>query len=123
MKDRLKQCRLDAKFSQKYVAISVGVATPTISQWESGAKSPSVENLWKLADLYGTSVDYLIGRVDKTGKSARKTPALSQDARQLAADYSTLSKQGKEYIRQQMAMALKVYPGESESVFSADMAE
>ena len=116
MKDRLKQCRLDAKFSQKYVAISVGVATPTISQWESGIKSPSVENLWKLADLYGTSVDYLIGRVDRMGKSARKQPAVSQDARQLASDYSTLSKQGKEYIRQQMVMALKVYPGESVSL-------
>ena len=116
MKDRLKQCRLDAKFSQKYVAISVGVATPTISQWESGTKSPSVENLWKLADLYGTSVDYLIGRTDRAGKPVHQQPSVRQDARQLASDYSTLSRQGKEYIRQQMAMALKVYPGESVSL-------
>lgn len=116
MKDRLKQCRLDAKYSQKYVALCVGVATPTVSMWENGVKTPSIDNLVRLADLYGTTVDYLVGRVDRSGKPARKARPASQDARQLLADYEKLSKQGREYIRQQMAMALKIYPGEPVSL-------
>lgn len=116
MKDRLKQCRIDAKYSQKAVAISIGVATPTVSMYESGTKTPSLDKLARLADLYGTTVDYLIGRVDQAGEPLRRDPPMPADARQLLDNYSSLSPQGKEYIRQQMAMALKVYPGESLSL-------
>lgn len=97
MKDRLKHCRVSAKFSQKYVAISVGVATPTVSQWESGAKSPTLENIIKLADLYGTSVDYLIGRGDQT-KPVQPSPRLSEYDRQLITYTRRLNAQGMEKI-------------------------
>ena len=49
-------------YSQKFVAVSIGVAAATVSQWESGAKNPSRESIGKLADLYGVTIDYLLGR-------------------------------------------------------------
>lgn len=115
MNDRLRQCRIDAGYSQKYVALCVGVSMPTVSMWESGAKSPSIDNLMKLADLFNTSIDYLVGRIDKAGRSSRHNPPLSQDARRLLSDYASLSAQGKEYIRQQMEIAKKIY-GQSDAV-------
>ena len=35
-----------------------------ISDWRSGNKVPSADNLVKLADYFGVSVDYLLGRDD-----------------------------------------------------------
>ena len=42
----------------------LGVSQPTLSSWESGRKSPTIENLEKMADLYDVTTDYLLGRTD-----------------------------------------------------------
>ena len=50
-----------AGLSAAEVARRIGVSQPAVSQWDSGAKVPSVEMLCKLADLYCVSTDYLLG--------------------------------------------------------------
>ncbi len=40
----------------------LGVSQPTLSAWEGGRKSPSLGSLEKMADLYGVSTDFLLGR-------------------------------------------------------------
>ena len=40
----------------------LGISQPTLSAWEGERKSPSVEGLEKMADLYSVSTDYLLGR-------------------------------------------------------------
>ena len=57
-----REARENAGFSQKYVAITLGVQPPNVSRWESGVTFPTVENLMKLADLYQVTTDYLLGR-------------------------------------------------------------
>lgn len=42
----------------------LGVSQPTLSSWEAGRKSPTIENLKKMADLYDVTTDYLLGRTD-----------------------------------------------------------
>lgn len=79
--NRYKQCRLDNHMSQKFVALSVGVSPPMVSQWENGVKEPSRETLIKLADLFGVYTDYLL---DHETVSAEK---------KLAAKSSELDKQ------------------------------
>lgn len=59
--NRFKECREKTLYSQKQVALILGVKPPQISKWESGAGSPSRENCIKLAKLYNVSVDYLLG--------------------------------------------------------------
>ena len=66
---RLRECRENARLSQKFVAISLGVAAPSVANWERGKTNPTHENIVKLADLYGVSVDYLLGRTDKENKT------------------------------------------------------
>ena len=66
---RLRECRENARLSQKYVAISLGVSAPSVANWERGKTNPTHENIVKLADLYGVSVDYLLGRTDKENKT------------------------------------------------------
>lgn len=40
----------------------LGVSQPTLSAWEGGRKSPSIEKLELMADVYEVSTDYLLGR-------------------------------------------------------------
>jgi phage repressor protein C with HTH and peptisase S24 domain/DNA-binding Xre family transcriptional regulator len=48
----------------KDLAEKIGVYPPRLSDWKSGRlKSPSIDNLEKIADYFNVSVDYLLGRV------------------------------------------------------------
>ena len=59
--ERLQQKRSNLKLSQKQVANAVGVNPSVISNYETGERTPSVEVLVKLANLYRCSSDYLLG--------------------------------------------------------------
>ena len=39
----------------------LGVSQPTLSAWEGERKNPSVESLIQMSELYGVSVDFLLG--------------------------------------------------------------
>ena len=60
---KFKQCRENAGLTQKETAISLGVSVQTVSCWETERKFPTLDNLVKLADLYHTTTDELLGRI------------------------------------------------------------
>jgi len=47
------------------LAAIVGISSGNMYDWRSGRSRPSVEALGKLADFFGVSVDYLLGRTSK----------------------------------------------------------
>lgn len=57
---RLKALRQKKRFSQKVVAARIGVTRATISAYENNLTTPSVEQLVKLALLYGASLDSML---------------------------------------------------------------
>ena len=62
MNRRLKEARQQKKIKLTEIAEIIGVSQPTMSSWEAGRADPSLENLVKLAEIYGVTVDYLLGR-------------------------------------------------------------
>lgn len=96
---RLRECRENAKLSQKYVAITLGIASPSVANWERGKTRPSNENVVKLADLYGVSVDYLLGRTDNPNESAGQSFTLTADELTLLKRYRALDDEDKELLR------------------------
>ena len=46
------------------MAERLGVSQPTLSSWESERKAAPLEALVKMADIYGVTTDYLLGRDD-----------------------------------------------------------
>ena len=42
----------------------LGVSQPTLSAWEGERKSPPIDSLENMADLYGVSADFLLGRCE-----------------------------------------------------------
>lgn len=59
---RLKELREKAGYSQYSFADKFGVAQSTVGSWESGKREPNFETMQRLADFFGVSVDYLLGR-------------------------------------------------------------
>ena len=51
----------------------LGVSQPTLSAWEGERKSPSIDKLERMADVYRVSTDYLLGRIS-TYKSTPSSP-------------------------------------------------
>jgi transcriptional regulator with XRE-family HTH domain len=49
--------------------MELGVKPPSVSDWESGKTNPSMENLKLLAELYGVTTDYLLGREEAQQKA------------------------------------------------------
>ena len=59
--ERLQKQRMNMKLSQKEVAVAIGVSPSVISNYEVGARVPSLESLIALAGLCHCSTDYLLG--------------------------------------------------------------
>ena len=62
--ERLKSLRLEKKLKQEEVAKSLKIAVRSYCRYEYGEREPNASVLWRMADFYGVSVDYLIGRTD-----------------------------------------------------------
>lgn len=60
--ENIRSLRIDNGYTQKQIAAYLGISQNTYSQYELGVLNYSVETLEKLADFYGVSVDYLLGR-------------------------------------------------------------
>lgn len=54
--------RLKAGMSKAGMANAIGVKSETISRWQSGQLEIRASKIVALADLFGVSSDYLLGR-------------------------------------------------------------
>ena len=62
--ENIRKLRLDNGYTQKQIAEMLGVSQNTYSQYEIGVLNYPVDVIIKLADFYGTTTDYLLGRTD-----------------------------------------------------------
>lgn len=62
--NRLRQAREKKGWTQVYVAKLLGMTSQSLSNYERGERDPDTPLLNRLAELYGVSTDYLLGRTD-----------------------------------------------------------
>ncbi len=62
LSERIKKLRLSCGLNQVELGLELSVTKQTVSNWENNNIMPSVEVLTKLADFFGVSTDYLLGR-------------------------------------------------------------
>lgn len=65
--ERLREQRFLHGYNQAYVAKYMQVSQVSISNWERGVKEPSFQALIDLANLFGKTIDYMLG-VEKAEK-------------------------------------------------------
>ena len=62
--ERIRNLREDADLTQQQMADKLFINRRTYSSYEIGVRGMPVEILSQIADIFGTSTDYLIGRTN-----------------------------------------------------------
>jgi transcriptional regulator with XRE-family HTH domain len=83
---RLKLARENRKLSQGELAQRSGLQPSAISHFETGSRSPSFDNLKKLADALEVSTDYLIGRSEQLTTSGPTAQTLFRHAENISSN-------------------------------------
>ena len=68
---RLKLCREARGINKATMAHDLNITASSMTYYESGAAIPSADKLYAIADYLNTSIDYLVGRIDKSTESVR----------------------------------------------------
>lgn len=77
--ERIRQHRQRAGLSQEAVADLVGVSRQAVTKWETGQSAPSTENLFRLAEIFATTVDLLIAEENAPSSVAREMYRLMKE--------------------------------------------
>jgi transcriptional regulator with XRE-family HTH domain len=83
---RLKAARELRQLSQSQLAEKAQLQPSAISHFEIGTRSPSFDNLKRLADALDVTTDYLIGRSDSPQVSAETAVRFFRHADNLSAE-------------------------------------
>ena len=65
LNENIKKLRLSQGLNQVEFAKILCVTKQCVSNWENDNIVPSIEMLCKIADFFGVSTDYLLGRSEK----------------------------------------------------------
>ena len=118
--ERLKELRCEKGVTITQVARSCKVSIQCISSLEMGKRNPTGSTIAMLADYFGVSADYLLGRSDDFGyvtvQSSPTVPALSDGERELIECYRSLS----EKYRGVALDTMRALSGKSESLADKD---
>lgn len=60
--ERIYELRKEGGFTQEEIAAELNVSRQTVSNWETGTAQPTIDKAIELANLYGVSMDELIGK-------------------------------------------------------------
>lgn len=63
--ERLKNLRKERRWSSKEMAEYLGVSQRAYLYYESATNYPNIPGLLKLADFFGVTTDYLLGRSEE----------------------------------------------------------
>lgn len=84
--DELRKLRKQKKLNQASLAEAVGMSQATVAAWENGTRKPDVETISFLADYFGVTVDYLMGREEPAKDGAEAYPPHLQEAYRVLSD-------------------------------------
>ena len=74
--ERIRDLRESRRLLQTELAELLGVNQRTYSRYELGEVAVSLDVIDRLADFYGTSVDFLMGRTNRMQPYPRTAPAV-----------------------------------------------
>ena len=97
---RLKELREENNLTQSEVAKQCNLSCQCISSLEMGARNPTGSTIIALADLFGVTSDYLLGRSDEFDKPIRQsTIQYSAEEQKLIENYRGLSQPLKDMLQ------------------------
>ena len=65
MRNRLRELRKSRGYTQISLQMHTGIEQALLSKFENGERVPPTETLFRLAEFYNVSIDYILYRTDK----------------------------------------------------------
>lgn len=91
MLEHLSILRKKRKWSLQETADQLGIAKSTYAGYESGYREPSLQSLSQMADLFETTVDFILGRTEEDKHSLEITNLLKNSDHRISIDGEHLS--------------------------------
>ncbi|SIT91488.1 helix-turn-helix domain-containing protein [Edaphobacillus lindanitolerans] len=110
---RLRSLRMKEKLTQAQMAEKIGVARTTYAMYEQGKREPDNETLAKIADYFGVTTDYLLGRTDEPVQPKHVQVGVSNE------DYHSLSPYQKEVLDFMLASETLAFHDQPEDLLEA----
>lgn len=107
----LKQLRKDRGLTQTEVANYLKITVSAYGNYELGQRSPTPETLLKLADFFGVTVDYLLGREDETPASVH-TPTTNEQT-EAERELLTLFRELSPYLKDLTLQTMRNWAGKA----------
>lgn len=100
MENRIKELRIRKKMSQLTLGVRVGCSQNAISQIENGKADPRASVLIEMAELFGVSIDYMLGFSEQKITVERKDrmTQLIDLSGEYTEKYARLSKESKKTV-------------------------
>ncbi len=65
MSERIKELRKEKNIGQNKLAEEIKISNASISYYETGKQEPTAETIFKLANYFNVSADYILGLKDE----------------------------------------------------------
>ena len=99
MLKNLKLLREESGMTQKQLAEAIGVSQQAINKYENHNIEPDIETLIRIADIFNTSVDFLISHTDIRRKIEYTSKyELNADEEMLIENYRRLSPKQRDCV-------------------------
>ena len=94
---KLKELRFNAGISRAELARELAINQGTLANYENELREPDFITLVKIAEYFGESVDYLLGRTEDAQVPSEFRP-LSKKEKSVIGKYRTLSEDSKDIV-------------------------
>ena len=107
MLENLKKLRAEAKISQATLAEAIGVTQQSINKYENHNVEPDIESLRRMADYFGTTIDYIVGHSELRYKVEDiQKYALNDEEARLISMYRRLTPKQRATLSEMLAAFL-----------------
>ena len=86
--EKIRACRQEAGMSQEKIAELVGVSRQAVTKWEADQSVPHTEHLFRLSEIFGTTVDLLLPCREAGGARAEQLRCLTSEVEKRAGEKS-----------------------------------
>lgn len=97
--NRIKEIRLVNNMKQSDLADKLNVTQATVSGWESGRRTPDLETVRRIAELFDCSIDELLGN--------EKAPTVEQNGERSMLDITALSPENRDRLEDYLHLLLE----------------
>lgn len=109
IKDTLISIRESRGYSKKSVSELTGIPYTTYTKYESGErKDVSMQALCKLADFYGVTADYLLGRETASEQETLTSLNLTEKEKAFIRTYAEFSPEKREHFMEILSGLSKI---------------